>query len=187
MFSWSCFWWRNLAHWKYFGPISCILANWMESWDHRLLIYPWILPTSLAPSVPRSLMKGWQFRYLWWHRGPFCYDTFISGEKLRTILTIATSFMIPSFLSVLRFSKKRPKWLNLWRYRGKNTQTFPICVFCQETFMRIETHCQSPLLRMLTLFVQFLMLWYELILTSLKVTLITIKWEYFMSGLLMQT
>ena len=59
-------------------------------------------------------------------------------RKLRTISTTATSFMIPSVLSVPRCSNKRLKWLNLWRYRDINTQKFPMCVFCQETFMSIE-------------------------------------------------
>ena len=59
-------------------------------------------------------------------------------RKLITKSTTATSSWFPPFLSVPRFSKKRLKWLNLWRNRGTNTQEFPMCLFCQETFMSIE-------------------------------------------------
>ena len=26
--------------------------------------------------------SGWTFRYLWWQRGPFCHDTFVSDEEV---------------------------------------------------------------------------------------------------------
>ena len=49
------------------------------------------------------------------------------------------------------------------------------------------THRQSQLVQLQTLFVQFLMLSYALILTGLKTTLIKIKCEYFMLVMLVQT
>ena len=74
-------------------------------------------------------------------------------------------------------------------YRGTEVQThrnFQCAFFARkplEYWKFCETHCQSPLVQMQTLFVH----WYALILTSLKTTLITMKWEYFMSSLLVQT
>ena len=83
-----------------------------------------------------------------WHIGTFLHlwaqRTFLpwyvcqwwgSWEPYRQ-LPLALRF--PRVLSVSRFSKKRLKWLNLWKYRGTNTQEFPMCLFCQKTIISIE-------------------------------------------------
>ena len=67
------------------GPITRILANWIECCSWRLMICPRIIPTSLSPFIPRYLMKnwnGWTLRYLWWRCGPFCHDTLVSDEEV---------------------------------------------------------------------------------------------------------
>ena len=56
-------------------------------------------------------------------------------RRFKIISTTATSLMIFP-CSDPRLSKKRLKWLNLWRYRDINTQEFPMRLFCQEIFHR---------------------------------------------------
>ena len=124
------------------GPISCILANWIECCFQRLLTYPQIIPNSPAPFVPRYLMKVLK-----------CLNIYILVMAHRTFLPWyfcqwwgswepyrqpPLALWFPPVLSVQIFSKKRLHILNLWRYRGTNTQKIPMCLFCQETFMSIE-------------------------------------------------
>ena len=73
-------------------------------------------------------------------------------KKLRTILTTATSLMIPPILSVPRLSKKKPKWLNLWGTEVQTHRNFQCVFFYHDTFYEYwefcETHCHSPLVQM---------------------------------------
>ena len=67
------------------GPISCILANWIECCSQRLFTHPRIIPKYPAILYQDIWWKGWSawaFRYLWWHIGPFCHDTFVSDEEV---------------------------------------------------------------------------------------------------------
>ena len=128
-----------------------------------------------------------------------CLDTCVGTEdlsamirlsvmrKLRTISTTAISFMIPPCSFCPKIFKEKAEMIEPMEVqRYKDTDISNVSFLLQNLYkywMFCETHRQSPLVKMQTLFVQ----WYALILTSLKTNLITMKWEYFMSSLLVQT
>ena len=68
-------------------------------------------------------------------------------KKLRTILTTATSLMIPSVFFLSQYSKKRLKWFNLrYNYIEMSNVSFLSRNF-YEYLEFCKTHSQSPLCR----------------------------------------
>ena len=90
-------------------------------------------------------------------------------RKLRTISTTAFTLMIPPCPKIFKEKSEVIEPMEVQRYKhiGMSNVLF-LSRHLYEYWKICETHHQSPLVQMQTLFVQFLMLCYALILTSSK-------------------
>ena len=144
------------------GPISCILVNWIECCSRRLLTRPWIILTSPAPfDIWWKGWSAWTFRYLWWHIGPFCHDTFVSDEEVGNHID-NRHHLNDSHLFFLSKIFQRKGWSD-WTYGGTDVTTnrnfqcnFFLSRNLYEYWEFCDTHLQSPVVQMQTLLFSFL-------------------------------
>ena len=127
------------------------------------------MPTFPNPFVPRYLKKSEEVEHLDAWDGTEDLSTMILlsvMRTLRTISTTATALMIP----LCSFCPKKG-WSD-WTYEGTDVKLIGISnvsFLSRNLYWEFcETHSQSPLVQIQTLFVQFVTLCYSIILTSLK-------------------